>query len=136
MFRMSLYRPVAVALGCLFCIFSVGVPVVLASCPMMSGSSAALSCCPDAADRSHPSIAPYKNTSCCETKIAASRNTQEFVQRNADLSELAASALAPLVSLPGDPMPHLIPASPAAFFDTSPPTSPVAFPILFSSLLI
>jgi hypothetical protein len=68
-------------LAILFLVSNVGVPVVLASCPMMKqGSAPTCMECRKQSDRSGPAFTPVIDRSCCQTIIAAERNTTEFLQ--------------------------------------------------------
>lgn len=73
------YRSVAVLLAGIFAVFSIGIPVVLASCPMMQKSMKP-SCCPQQSDNKNPVLKKQRDYSCCKTVIAADRNKTEFLQ--------------------------------------------------------
>jgi hypothetical protein len=64
----------------LFCAFNIGLPIVVASCPMMKTGMRS-SCCPANPSASNtPNIAETRSSDCCKTIIAGERNTTEFVQ--------------------------------------------------------
>jgi hypothetical protein len=132
------YRLVHTVLALLFCAFTVGVPVVLASCPMMADGTAPgrASCCADAADRTQTSVAAYKNTSCCETKIAATRNTQEFLQSGADHGCTTVLAAFPALVAPAALLESPASVSGRARWESSPPPVSADLPVLYSALLI
>jgi hypothetical protein len=74
------YRIAILSLIGLFCAFNIGLPIVIASCPMMKAGVRS-SCC--AAKPSAPgtqNIARTRSNNCCKTVIAGERNTTEFVQ--------------------------------------------------------
>jgi hypothetical protein len=77
------YRSVAVILAGLFTVFSVGIPVVLASCPMMKASVRA-SCCAIQPAKDLPVLKTQREYPCCKTIIAADRNKTEFPQTQND----------------------------------------------------
>ena len=77
------YRTVSVLLAGIFTIFSVGIPIVLASCPMML-SSVRGSCCPENTTGNLPTVKSDNDYSCCKTIIVAYRNKTEFLQTQND----------------------------------------------------
>ncbi len=135
--HLSRYRLLHGAFIALFVVFAVGVPVVIASCPMMkAGASTPLSCCAERSEGSLPSLSAYKNTSCCVTTIVASRNTQEFIPHSGDTHLLSITdVLADALTLC-----HPVPAvsgSRASFGpDRFPPGTHPPLHLLNSSLLI
>lgn len=128
------YRVVAPTLAALFAVFNIGIPVVIASCPMaamMQGST-----CPMCDDRDSPAtskVSTEQNTSCCATTIVAERNTNEFVQGKASAQESVSQAV--LVSNPFAISYDLSTLPTIASISSSPPLV-VDIPILASSLLI
>ena len=79
MINLKTYRIVTFILLAVFLLFNVGLPIVLASCPMIQDKHVASSCCAQKKDGLQ-TIKPNKDYSCCKTVIAAERNTNEFVQ--------------------------------------------------------
>lgn len=77
------YRPVALLLAGVFAIFSIGIPIILASCPMIQ-SSVPVSCCPENTTSNLPTVKSQHDYSCCRTIIAADRNKTEFLQTQND----------------------------------------------------
>lgn len=73
------YRSLALILTLVFCLFSIGIPVVIASCPMMKVSVRG-ACCPEQTTKNLPIVKGPQDYSCCVTIIAAERNTNEYVQ--------------------------------------------------------
>ncbi len=73
------YRSVTVLLAGIFIVFSIGIPVVLASCPMMKASVRG-ACCPTQPMKDLPIFKTQRDYSCCNTVIAADRNKTEFLQ--------------------------------------------------------
>ncbi len=71
------YRSIVVFLAGVFTIFNIGIPVVLASCPMMTASVRG-ACCPVQPVKGVPTIQTQRDYSCCKTIIVAQRNTNEF----------------------------------------------------------
>jgi len=77
------YRLVSIILVGVFAVFNIGIPVVLASCPMMQ-RSVKPSCCPQQSVTKYPVINKYRDYSCCNTVIASDRNRTEFLQTQSD----------------------------------------------------
>jgi hypothetical protein len=82
MMRLIKYRVAAMLLTGIFLVSNVGIPVILASCPMMKAGKRA-ACCPIGNDDHTLIIKKYQDYSCCRTVVAAERNTTEFVQNPA-----------------------------------------------------
>ena len=78
MAKINTYRNVTIALLVIFFVSNIGLPIVIASCPMMFTKTTQASCCSKPSD-SLPSFHTSKDYSCCKTVIAAERNTNEFV---------------------------------------------------------
>ena len=75
------YRIVTTFLVVIFCVFNIGIPVVVAACPMSDQGAGALcgSCFLPAAD----GRAEYRNAqdrSCCETVLASEGSGAEFLK--------------------------------------------------------
>lgn len=131
MVHIKTYRAAAFALALLFGVYNVGIPIVLASCPMATAGPVCSGCFE--AGTANERINKQKDTSCCTTIIAADRNTNEFLQAK-DLSipsfqlEVFIVLPAATVILNGN-----IPSTNT--LSHSPPVQP-DFPILHSALLI
>jgi hypothetical protein len=93
------YRVAAVILTGIFLVFNVGIPVILASCPMMKAGKRA-ACCPISNDDHSLILKKYQDYSCCRTVVAAGRNTTEFVQNQAHPFTEGNGSLILLTSLP------------------------------------
>lgn len=128
------YRGTAYLLALLFSLFSVGLPIVVASCPMpkLEGYSQCFTC----DDGTTPGSAKLTNTvdrSCCVTRYAADRNTTEFLQAHYS-SEIVKGAVTTPILINDcrrtETGSTFVPAT-----DTSPPFTQ-DIPILISSLLI
>ena len=76
------YRTSALILALVFCLFNVGLPIVISACPMMRSGSARGSCCIMNEKPAKPTLAVSRSSSCCRTVVAANRNTTEFLQSN------------------------------------------------------
>ena len=128
------YRITGLALALVFAIFNIGLPVVVASCPMMkAGNSRACMMCDDGPASGTVTISRAIDKSCCATVFAADRNKTEFLQavhHIADVSKFVSATVSSfaLHSVIRD-LQSVIPAS------TSPPLI-ADIPILVSSLLI
>jgi hypothetical protein len=74
------HKLIAVSLALIFAAFNIGVPIVIASCPMIE-MTRGVACCAmnkpiaDGVAR----ITNFADTSCCETKFAAEKNSTEFL---------------------------------------------------------
>ncbi len=85
------YRITGLMLATVFALFNIGLPIVVASCPMMkyADSNQCMMC----DDGSQSGTAKFTNSidkSCCETTYASDRNKTEFLQvgKLVDLSKL------------------------------------------------
>jgi hypothetical protein len=128
------YRIVALGLAMVFGVFNIGIPIIIASCPMIGmaqGSKCAM--CDDQDDPATSKVTAEVNTSCCATTILAERNTNEFVQAKVNVQESALQAV--LVLNPFAVSYDLSTLSAIAPISSSPPLV-ADIPILASSLLI
>ena len=73
------YRVVATVVAAVFLVFNVGLPIVIASCPMTQAKTAACGMCSNELNTGTQKITSVKNSSCCTTVIAADKNSTEFV---------------------------------------------------------
>ena len=75
------HRIIGLALAGIFAIFNVGLPIVVASCPMLrySDSSACMACSHASIDGT-TRITNSVDKSCCTTKYAADKNKNEFLK--------------------------------------------------------
>lgn len=93
------YRVVAVSIVAVFLVFNVGLPIVIASCPMSETRTASCGMCPPASSDSQSragnnesstasqKLTSIKNISCCITVFAADKNTTEFVKAKSEVNE-------------------------------------------------
>ena len=91
------YKVIALVLTLAFCLSNVGLPIVLASCPMF-GNARHCPMCPEKSAPASAKLSGIQNTSCCKTIIAGERNKTEFVQsqdQKKNLTEL--TLIAPLI---------------------------------------
>ncbi|MFN0158030.1 MAG: hypothetical protein ACKVRP_08180 [Bacteroidota bacterium] len=74
------YRNIAIGLTVMFALFNIGLPIVIASCPMTlrDGSAACFGCFEESIPGTHQ-ISYQKDTSCCATIIAVERDKAEFL---------------------------------------------------------
>lgn len=126
------YSVVRGLFAAVFTVFTVGLPVIVASCPMtpVPGRSGCCACSlPSGA--AEPSVMKSSDPSCCATVIASGRSLAEYLT-----SPGFAHVETPHV---GQPIPVLIPDSrpplPAPLVEPA-PGPPDDKPILHSSLLI
>jgi hypothetical protein len=127
------YRFSALVLAFLFCLFNIGLPVLIAACPVMGSVSSAPSCCSsrhaDAASLGTVSL----TINCCRTQLAAERNRTEFI------GERQSPGIALCPGGPGVAGNSVLPAAflretPSSYISPSPPVDDI--PIFTSSLLI
>jgi hypothetical protein len=79
MTKHSTYRVTAATIAAVFLLFNIGLPIVVASCPITESKTRACGMCNDETDATAQKITSVKNTSCCITLFAADKNTTEFV---------------------------------------------------------
>jgi hypothetical protein len=128
------YRIIASTLAVVFTLFNIGLPIVIASCPMMEMTRGS-ACCAMTYETT-PGVARLANAidaSCCEIKYAAERNTNEFLQ--AQIKNLDATKF--LIQFAGfiEQQSAIRNPQSAIMFSAFPPRS-VDIPIFTSSLLI
>lgn len=118
------YRPLALLLAMVFCVFNIGIPVVLATCPMADMSKpGACPLCARASDTRGESVSRYIDTSCCAVRIAAEGNTTEFLQGKQQVDhtlaagEVVTASALPALSSNTTPLIHLSSSSPPGMQD-------------------
>ena len=130
------YRIGTLLAALLFIVFSVGVPVVVASCPMatmMPGGKCVE--CNEQASSDGVTVSTQRNAACCVTVLAAERNTTEYVNSAMHLPSIE-KLTAMAVDLPYG-IPYAFSSVPSAINAISPsPPHSCDIPILLSSLLI
>ena len=135
MTKSSKYRVVAAIVASVFLVFNVGLPIVVASCPMTTTNSvkpAGCSMCPPASNATSQRLARVINTSCCSTVIAADKNGTEFVRVNYGSYEpikFVATTVTPLQI-------ESLSYHASVFREDHPLFLPIDIPIFTSSLLI
>jgi hypothetical protein len=134
MVRSFKYRSVAIILAGVFMVFSIGIPVVLASCPMMTASVRG-ACCPAQPVKGLPILQTQSDYSCCKTVIASDRNKIEFLQtQTIEVSAKLQISIIPI--LPLSPSIDFQYISKIFLADTHSPPAIEDIPIFTSSLLI
>ncbi len=124
-------------LAILFLVFTVGIPIVVSSCPMMKMDPSKTSCCPTAAPTDGQRGAVTKATSCCRQTIVLTPNSAVYLQSSLtrEIAYDLASAIVPNVT--GDLVTVLASAGAlSASSGWSPPQRGEHLSILYSSLLI
>lgn len=132
MIRILKYRSVIVSFVLVFSLFNIGLPIIIASCPMLKYGQA-MACCLMEDVPNSVRLTTHNDASCCNTVIAAGRNTNEFVQAKVFAQE-------PVQQVGVVPDAFVATGNPSFVLNifltsTSPPTV-VDIPILTSSLLI
>ncbi len=93
------YRIVGLSLAAVFALFNVGVPIVVASCPMVKEQNSRFCImCNDDRQGDGLRISTYFDRSCCETRFAAERNTTEFLQTQQKVERVKLVVEIPLLS--------------------------------------
>ncbi len=76
-----IHKICSLTLALSFCLFSIGVPVLIGACPMMSSAGASHACCLQNNSDHLTTVHSALHSSCCKAgSIAAERNTNEFLQ--------------------------------------------------------
>lgn len=128
------YLPVSIALALVFAVFNIGLPVVMASCPMMAVNRVG-DCCQLPSSGGGVQLSKYSSSTCCKVTIAAERNRNEFLQSILPLRGLDTKA--PVVILPASlQLGTQFPAELSVHSFGDPLYLPEDIPILISSLLI
>lgn len=122
-----------VVLAAIFTVFNVGIPIVLASCPMMSRNSRAC-CCPAPTEAGKTALSSSRDYSCCRTVIAATGNTTEFIA--AKIQQVLPVQPALPLSLLQQSILAEIYATPQPFIRYHSPPITLDLPVITSSLLI
>lgn len=120
----------------LFFVFTVGVPIVVASCPMTKapGRTSCSACLPSSGSDG-PSVSSQRNTACCVTVIASDRNLTDYIaSENSNLVSIS-SALFAAGATPVPPVDHSVSVHSLAG-NGSFPRAVGDIPLLCSSLLI
>ena len=89
MSNLTKYQLVAIFVAGVFGLFNIGIPIVIASCPMADyGPAPVCAACSDGLNAHAERLTGFEDSSCCLTVIAADRNTNEFVQWKIAFSHL------------------------------------------------
>jgi hypothetical protein len=128
------HKLIAVSLGLIFAAFNIGVPIVIASCPMIE-MTRGIACCAmnkpiaDGVAR----ITNFADASCCETRFAAERNTNEFLPTQGKKLDVTTSYIHFLGFIEHQPA---IQNPQCTITQRASPPRSVDIPLLVSSLLI
>lgn len=125
------YQTVASLVAAVFLLFNVGLPIVVASCPMAGTPTTTCGMCMEESNTQR--VTTVKNTSCCATIFVAEKNSTEFVQTKFDvkhsLEVVAGTDLSPQST-------HSVQNISTTRREFPPPTLPLDIPISTCSLLI
>lgn len=94
MMNPAYHRGTALLLSAVFCLFTIGVPIVVASCPMVT--KGIQPCCNEKPAGSGSRLVTEKNTSCCRTVLAGERNLVEFLTVNSHAGFVSLCAALPI----------------------------------------
>ena len=119
----------------IFTLFNIGVPVVIAACPMMQEKLSSHSCCAENQEPVDVSLSSMTALSCCMTTIAAEPNRTEFLQTK-EQNNLVFKSLFVVSSIPVHEVfiPQLSVTRSASISPSVPHSKDI--PIFTSSLLI
>jgi hypothetical protein len=136
MSNLTKYQLVAFFVAGVFGLFNIGIPIVIASCPMAKyGSAPVCAACSDGLNAHAERLTGFEDSSCCTTVIAADRNTNEFVQWKVALSHFERMDIVGV--LPSMAETSFGPVSLVSYTDpTASPPHREDIPIFISSLLI
>lgn len=126
------YRISALLLVLVFSLFNIGLPIVVASCPMTETKTSSCGMCPDQSSTAAQKLTSVKNTSCCQTVIAADKNSNEFVQVKYTSNEPVKLVATTISAERFDNLWFVSPVVP----NNQPLVVPIDIPIFTSSLLI
>ena len=134
--QLPTYRALALALAMVFLIFNIGLPIIVASCPMVSmPGQSVCTMCSDQSSSATEKITIAKDKSCCATVIAAKRNTNEFVQSNHIVQDVSKVTFSVIASMNLQLLDNALLLVHGVNCSTSPPLAR-DIPVLTSSLLI
>ena len=89
MSTLAKHQIVALFVAGIFGLFNIGIPVVIASCPMAEYGPAPMCAeCAGEIGSNAERLTSLEDTSCCATVIVADGNTNEFLQSRAALSHV------------------------------------------------
>jgi len=78
--KIQTYRKLCCSLLAIhFLVFSAGIPVVLAACPMMSSAATRQACCVHAGFSHSLAVHSQTDNSCCKIRIVADRNKTDAI---------------------------------------------------------
>jgi len=83
----STYRTAATFVAAIFFVFNVGLPVVIASCPMTETPFAVCGMCKPASHEPVHNLTTVTGASCCVIVFASDKNSTEFIQTKSQLTE-------------------------------------------------
>lgn len=133
MTRFQSYRAVTPFLVAVFCVFNVGIPVVVAACPMSEANGALCGFCFSFPDDGMPGYTTHQDRSCCETVLASEGSKVEFL-KTAGTLPTSYNMLFVTIVTPPDRFSHSISSLTVLSADTSPGCSDL--PVLLSTLLL
>ena len=137
MHKILKYRVIAFSLALIFCVFNVGLPIVVASCPMMkAGKMPGSSCCMMRVSKTPVLHKAMMTGSCCKTVFAAERNKTEFLQVDAAAHAINGGMVFTPLVLPHQEIQQQIVRISYNLADDSPPYALSDRSVLFSTLLI
>ncbi len=131
------YKATVTGFLSVFLIFTIGIPVIVASCPMVkSPGKMTCSACLPSDGGTRASVAAERNTSCCRTVIVSGRNLIEYISIETALGSCQQKAGAHVVALPDSRLPAAVRSMVILRTPKPPPTAQGDIRLLVSSLLI
>lgn len=134
MTRSAKYRVLTALFVATFCIFNVGVPIVVAACPMSNGPSPGMcGFCHSFPDDGLTGFRSFQDTSCCDMVLVSEGSKAEFLKTDGALPVVGNVLFVSLIA-PPDFASHSSLLEPVAPADSSPGASDL--PVFHSSLLL
>jgi hypothetical protein len=74
------HKYLSILLGVIFSVFTIGIPIVITTCPMMNSGHQTASCCLSLQRHEFGGTRFEGSKSCCRQTVTFNRNTNEFLQ--------------------------------------------------------
>lgn len=134
------HKYLSLFLGCIFCLFNIGIPIVILSCPMMKTDPKNASCCYLIRHQEPGTARIESSRTCCRSSRTINRNTNEFLGASSpsriDVKFTCCSNILFQILTAQIPNPTIRSDASFILFTHTRSESPGDFPVLYSSLLI